>query len=148
MRLIPVIAMIVFACYLVSCSKDKFQTTPLIEVKDYNSKTVPRNGSLVIRLNYFDKEGDLGKGTMYVFRNRLNKIPPTPALDRGDELTYTIPEFNDRDKGVLRLTLNEVDFLSESVTQNDTMVFRIAVTDREGHTSDTLTTDQIVVLLP
>ena len=113
MRLIPVIAMIVFACYLVSCSKDKFQTTPLIEVKDYNSKTVPRNGSLVIRLNYFDKEGDLGKGTMYVFRNRLNKIPPTPALDRGDELTYTIPEFNDRDKGELRLTLNEVDFLSE-----------------------------------
>jgi hypothetical protein len=85
---------------------------------------------------------------MYVFRNRLNKIPPTPALDRGDELTYTIPKYTDRDKGELRLTLNEVDFLSESVTQNDTMVFRIAVTDRAGHTSDTLTTDQIVVLLP
>lgn len=148
MRLIPVIAMIGFACLLVSCSKDKFQTTPRIEVKDYNSKTIPRNGSLVIRLNYFDKEGDLGKGTMYLLRQRLNKIPPTPANDRPDELSYVIPEFNDRDKGELRITLNEIDFLSESVTQNDTMVFKVAVTDREGHTSDTLVTDQIVVLLP
>jgi hypothetical protein len=148
MRLIPVIAMIVFACLLVSCSKDKFQTTPQIEVKDYNSKTIPRNGTLVIRLNYFDKEGDLGKGTMYLLRQRLNKIPPTPANDRPDELSYVIPEFTDRDKGELRITLNEIDFLSESVTQNDTMVFRVAVTDREGHASDTLVTDQIVVLLP
>jgi hypothetical protein len=148
MRLIPVIAMIVFACLLVSCGKDKFQTTPLIEVKDYNSKTIPRNGTLVIRLNYFDKEGDLGKGTMYVFRQRLNKIPPTPANDRPDELSYVIPEFTNRDKGELRLTLNEIDFLSESDTQNDTMLFKVAVTDREGNTSDTLVTDQIVVLLP
>jgi hypothetical protein len=140
--------MIVFACLLVSCSKDKFQTTPQIEVKDYNSKTIPRNGTLVIRLNYFDKEGDLGKGTMYLLRQRLNKIPPTPANDRPDELSYVIPEFTDRDKGELRITLNEIDFLSESVTQNDTMVFRVAVTDREGHASDTLVTDQIVVLLP
>jgi hypothetical protein len=148
MRLIPVIAMIVFACLLVSCSKDKFQTTPQIEVKDYNSKTIPRNGTLVIRFNYFDKEGDLGNGTMYVFRQRLNKIPPTPADDRGDELTYVIPEFTDKDKGELRLSLKEDNFLSESQTQNDTMLFKVAVTDREGHTSDTLVTDQIIVLLP
>jgi hypothetical protein len=148
MRLIPVIAMIVFACLLVSCSKDKFQTIPQIEVKDYNSKTIPRNGTLVIRFNYFDKEGDLGNGTMYVFRQRLNKIPPTPADDRGDELTYVIPEFTDKDKGELRLSLKEDNFLSESQTQNDTMLFKVAVTDREGHTSDTLVTDQIIVLLP
>jgi hypothetical protein len=148
MRLIPVIAMIVFACLLVSCGKDKFQTTPQIEVKDYNSKTIPRNGTLVIRFNYFDKEGDLGNGTMYVFRQRLNKIPPTPADDRGDELTYVIPEFTDKDKGELRLSLKEDNFLSESQTQNDTMLFKVAVTDREGHTSDTLVTDQIIVLLP
>jgi len=147
MRLIPVIAMIVFACYLVSCSKDKFQTTPKIEVKDYNSKRIPRNGNLVIRLNYFDKEGDLGKGTLYVFRKRLNKIPPNQ--DRPDEPgPYVIPDFTNRDQGELRLEYREDNFLSESTSENDTMVFRIAVTDRAGHTSDTLTTDQIVVLLP
>lgn len=148
MRLIPVIAMIAFACLLVSCSKDKFQTTPQIEVKDYNSKEIPRNGTLVIRFDYFDKEGDLGKGNMYIFRQRLNKIPPTPANDRPDELNYVIPEFTDKDQGELRLTLNEFDFLSESATENDTMVFKVAVTDRGGNTSDTLVTDQIVVLIP
>ena len=147
MRLIPVIAMIVFACYLVSCSKDKFQTTPHIEVKDYSSKRIPRNGTLVIRINYFDKEGDLGKGTMYVFRQRLNKIPPNQ--DRPDEPgPYAIPDFTNRDQGELRLEYREDNFLSESTSENDTMVFKIAVTDRAGHTSDTLTTDQIVVLLP
>lgn len=130
---------------LLACGKDKFQTKPLIEVKDYNSKVIPRNGTLVIRLNYFDKEGDLGDGDMYVYRQRLNVIPPNQ--DRGDILTYVIPSFNNRDQGELRLQFNEVDFLSESTNVNDTMVFKIAVKDRAGNASDTITTDKIVVAL-
>src|ERR1700704_4091699 len=136
MKLISVFAILLFAFLLAACNKDKFQTKPLIEVKDYSSKTIPRNGTFILKLNYFDKEGDIGEGQMYVFRKRLNIIPPNQ--DRGDELLYTIPKFTNRDQGELRLQLNEVDFLSESSTQNDTMVFRIAVTDRGGNTSDTI----------
>jgi len=34
------------------------------------------------------------------------------------------------------------------LTRNDTLVFRIAVTDKGGNKSDTLTSEPIVILLP
>jgi hypothetical protein len=146
MRLIPVI-MIAFALVvLISCDKDKFETKPFIEVKDYSTKTVPFQGELVIRINYFDKEGDLGKGELYLLRERTNRIPPNPQFDQVDSLRYPLPDFVDKGQGEIRLVLRQVDFLGESATQNDTMFFKIAVTDRAGNTSDTLITDQVVAL--
>ena len=56
---LSIFALILVVLAVVAFSKDKFQTTPKIEVKDYNTKAVPRNGQLIVRLNYFDKEGDL-----------------------------------------------------------------------------------------
>ncbi|MEI9910542.1 MAG: hypothetical protein WDO71_13245 [Bacteroidota bacterium] len=46
------------------------------------------------------------------------------------------------------MQLNYDDFLKESVSKNDTIVFRIAVTDKAGNKSDTITTDKIVILIP
>ena len=58
-----------FALYLillvgiVACGKDKFETKPKLEIKDYSSKNIfPRPAGLPeeelrIRLNFFDKEG-------------------------------------------------------------------------------------------
>jgi hypothetical protein len=144
MKLLLIIAILSSTILLTACDKGKFETKPLIEVKNYNSKEILANGSLVIRLDYFDKEGDIGDGVMYVLRKRLNVIPPNQ--DRPDLLNYMIPKFNDRDQGELRLEFQEENFLSESTNQNDTMIFRIAVTDRAGNASDTITTDQIVVI--
>ncbi len=132
-----------------ACSKDKFETKPLIEVKSYNSKEISQHGQLTIRLNYFDKEGDLGKGDFFAVRNRLNALPlGTSDADRPDTLRYALPDFTPESKGEIFLQLNYDDFLKESVSKNDTIVFRIAVTDKAGNKSDTITTDKIVILIP
>lgn len=144
MKRIPVIAILSLAILIAACNKDKFQTKPRIEVKNYSSKEIPKNGVLILRLNYFDKEGDIGEGHFYMFRKRTNKIPAN--AEKPDVLNYTLPAFTNKDQGEIRMDLKEFDFLNEDTRENDTMFFRIAVTDRAGNTSDTLETDQIVVI--
>jgi len=149
MKTIPGILIISTAIFFIACGKDKFETKPLIEVKSYNSKEIPQHGQLTIRLNYFDKEGDLGTGNFFAVRNRLNALPlGTSDADRPDTLRYALPEFSPEATGEIFLQLNYDDFLKESVSKNDTIVFRIAVTDKAGNKSDTITTDKIVILIP
>lgn len=146
-----ILAILVFSCafFLFACNKDKFATKPRIEVKSYNSKEIPQHGQLAIRLNYFDKEGDLSTGAFFAARVRLNRLPlGTSDADRPDTLNYPLPNFPVKDQGEILLQLNYDDFLKESVSKNDTIVFRIAVTDKGGNKSDTITTDPIVILLP
>jgi hypothetical protein len=134
---------------LLACGKDKFATKPRIEIKSYSSKEIGLNGQLTIRINYFDKEGDLGDGQFFAVRDRLNALPlGTSDADRPDTLRYPLPSFPKEEKGEVFLQLNYNDFLKESVSQNDTIVFRIAVEDKATNKSDTITTDPIVILLP
>src|SRR5689334_7040596 len=148
MKRIPALGILSLIVLLAACGKDKFQTKPRIEVKDYSSKHIQRNSRVVLRLNFFDKEGDIGEGHFYLFRQRTNKLPPDNQHNRADILNYTLPSFTNKDQGEIRIDLQEANFLSESIVENDTMFFKIAVTDRAGNTSDTLVTDQIVVLFP
>jgi hypothetical protein len=134
---------------IAACGKNIFETRPRIEIKSYSSKEIPQHGKLTIRLNYFDKEGDLGKGSFFAARRRLNGLPlGTGDADRADTLRYILPDFPVKDKGEIFLELNYDDFLKESVTKNDTIDFRIAVTDLAGNKSDTITSDKIVILIP
>ena len=139
---------ILAATFVISaCSKDKFDTRPTIEIKDYNTKTVTLpDETLTIRLNYTDKEGDLGTGTVFAARLRQNRRPLSPAdANIIDTFYFALPEFTDRVNGEISVNFTR-NTLKESISENDTMVFRLAVTDRGGHTSDTLTTDQIVAV--
>ena len=148
MKTVPVLLLGMLTLVVVSCGKDKFETKPLIEVKSYNSKEIPQNGTLTIRVDYFDKEGDLGSGQFFAVRERLNAFPLSQDFDRADTLRYTLPEFPARDKGEISVHLNYSDFLKESPIENDTIRFRMAVTDVKGNHSDTITTEQIVIHLP
>jgi hypothetical protein len=133
---------------LVACSKDKFQTKPLIEIKSYNSKTIAKlNGNeLRININYFDKEGDLSQAQFFAVRQRLN-VKPLPAnADKADTLRYQLPKFPDTDHGEITFQVGWQDFLKESPSENDTLVFRFAVADRAGNKSDTITSSKLVIL--
>jgi hypothetical protein len=143
------LAILISSCafLLFSCHKDKFATKPLIEVKSYSSREIPPNGQLTLRLNYFDKEGDLGTGAFWAARYRLNVFPLPSNQNKADTLNYTLPDFPKRDNGEISLELGYASFLKESVTENDTIYFRIAVTDKAGNKSDTITTEPVVVLL-
>ena len=142
------VILVLASVFLLACNKDKFATKPRVEIKSYNAKEIGPNGQLTIKLNYYDKEGDLGDGQFFAVRDRLNLLPlGTSDADRADTLRYTLPSFPKEEKGEVFLQLNYNDFLKESLSQNDTIVFRIAVEDLAGNKSDTITSDQIVIQL-
>jgi hypothetical protein len=144
MKMILAFAFVLLVVYLLACSKDKFETKPRIEIAGYNSKEIGRNDFLRLRVNFFDKEGDLGEGQITYIRVRTNSTPiPNPNdNDKADIDSSRIPEFPPKSTGELNLAL-EYDYLTEDPGRNDTMYFKIMVIDKAGNASDTITTDLI-----
>jgi hypothetical protein len=151
MKVIPVLFALSLAILVVACSKDKYETKPRLEIKDYNTKEVSRGQDLRIRLNYYDKEGDIDGAWIVGIRDRLNQFPLGPNDDRTDTFPNPnnpvyLPDFPAKDFGEITFQL-PYDALKESQVENDTMVFRFAITDKAGNKSDTITSDKIVVIL-
>ena len=134
------------AVLLIACGKDKYETKPKLEIKDYNSKEIFAGNQLNIRINYFDKEGDLSQAPVIGILRRLNVFPLPPSLDKVDTIRTNLPEFPKNDDGEITFSL-PYDFLKESTTENDTIMFRFSVTDRAGNTSDTVDSAPIVIHL-
>lgn len=149
MKSILVTLVISLAIVLIACSKDKFETKPRIEIRDYSSKEIRQNETLNIRLDYFDKEGDLDEGIFTTVIHRLNLIPITSGngTDLADTFRVTLPKFTPKDKGEIDFKL-AFDRLKESFQENDTLQFSFSAVDRAGNKSDTLTSDQVVIYLP
>ena len=141
-RYIPFIsALLVF----VACDKNKLNTKPSIEVKNVNATNIRPNEQLVIDLNYKDKEGDLGGGLITYIRERLNIKPITdPASnDKADTTRSILPDFPKTTSGEIELKIDNA-FMSEDPFDNDTMNFKIFVTDVAGNSSDTITVGPVV----
>lgn len=149
MKAVPAILVSSAMVVLFACSKDKFETKPRIEIKDLSSRDITLGGELVVRLNYFDKEGDLGQAPFTAIRVRTNSIKLPPAQEKADTFRYSLPEFPDKDNGEITFRLS-YDFLRESISPliNDSLIFRFAVTDRAGNHSDTIDTEPIIIRQP
>jgi len=153
MKTFPAIFILSLATLLIACGKDKYETKPRLEIKEYSSREIfgpPAPGQLgdvlTIRLNYFDKEGDLSRAPVIAILKRLNIFPLAPGQDKVDTISTNLPEFPKYDDGEITFTL-PYDFLKESTLENDTILFRFAVTDRAGNKSDTVDTSPIVIHL-
>ena len=146
MKTFPAIFVVSLAILLIACGKDKYETKPKLEIKDYSSKEIFAGSQLNIRISYFDKEGDLSQAPIIGILRRLNIFPLPPSLDKVDTIRTNLPEFPKNDDGEITFTL-PFDFLKESTTENDTIMFRFAVTDRAGNTSDTVDSAPIVIHL-
>jgi hypothetical protein len=145
MKMFLASAALLLAIFLLACNKDKFQTKPRIEIAGYNSKEIVPNDFLRLRINFFDKEGDLGDGTMTYIRVRTNSTPiPNPgANDKIDTIdNRAIPAFTPKSTGELNLAI-DYGFLDEDPGRNDTMFFKIMVIDKAGNASDTISTELI-----
>ena len=144
MKTIPVIFILSVVVILVACSKDKFETKPRIEIIDINSAELVQGSILRIRLNYFDKEGDLNKGLLQIRKIRLNQSPPiAPGDYLEDSLDYVLPEFPEKDKGEITFQ-TDYSRLNENQNRNDTIQYKFSVVDRAGNVSDTITSAVIV----
>lgn len=144
----PISAIFIFSLALlfIACGKDKFETKPKLEIKDYSSKEVFKGEVLTIRMNYFDKEGDLNGAAVIGILRRTNIIPLPTAQDKVDTFRNNLPDFPSKDNGEISFQL-PYEFLKESQTENDTLIFRFAVEDLAGNKSDTVTSDQVVIIL-
>lgn len=136
---------LLFAIVLVACDKDKFETKPQIEIDSYNTKELPAGADLIINLKFTDKEGDLGQGQFTYIPERLNKRGLPPSVPNYTPVDLSIPEFSDHNKGEFELKL-EWKNLHKSDRENDTINLKFVAVDREGNSSDTIQSDQLVIL--
>lgn len=135
-----------FVFCIVACSKDKFQTKPKLTLKAYNTKTLSPGQELVISYEYTDKEGDLADGKLVYSALRLNAIPYDPSYPDSVE-TVLSNEIPNKNKGEIDLRLLYIN-LHRSDAENDTIQIRTWLVDAAGNRSDTLKSDQLVILTP
>jgi len=145
----PVYSLVCFfstALLFISCGKDKFQTAPRLTIASYNTKEVQPGQELDIRFNYTDKEGDVGGGEFTAIIERMNQKPLLPSEDKADTIRNMVPDAPKTPQAELRFQLI-YDFLKESTFENDSIRIKFSVVDREGNSSDTLTSDPLVIVL-
>ena len=146
MKLIPLFFIFSLALLFMACGKDKFETKPKLEIKDYSTRELVKGEVLTIRMNYFDKEGDLNGAAVIGILKRTNLIPLPTAQDKVDTFRNNLPDFPSKENGEISFQL-PYDFLKESQTENDTRVFRFSVEDLSGNKSDTIISDAVVIIL-
>ena len=141
-----------FILFAASCGKDKFLTKPTISIKSLNTEFVPLNGSLIITLNCTDKEGDV-QDSVFIVKRRLNlRVVPTLR----DTLRFLFPVFPATPRTEIIATLDYQTIISAldppfipgsnpPQKELDTLILKLAVRDKAGNISDTVTTNRIIV---
>ena len=101
-------------------------------------------GSLVISMDYFDKEGDLD--SIFGNKMRFNTDPEIlPNQYLADTFNYPLMVQTAKNQGEIAFQL-EYGLLNEQPVFNDTIKFKFYVKDRAGNVSDTIITNQIVAI--
>jgi hypothetical protein len=141
---------------VLACGKDKPATKPSIKIKSISGDIVPVSGNLRITLEFNDKEGDVND-SLFVKKIRLNTIPPISGITIRDSFWIQIPDFPAKSTGEILLDLEYQNYLISAAQApndptdptkkiSDTLIFRFALQDRGGNTSDTINTDKIVIM--
>ncbi|MCY7310810.1 MAG: hypothetical protein LH619_08530 [Chitinophagaceae bacterium] len=137
---------------MIACSKDKFLTKPTITVKSINGNFIPLNGTFVITLECTDKEGDV-QDSVIIIKKRLNKRVVATIRDT---IRYKFPVFPKNTRTQIQATLDYQSILSAfnppfipgsnpAKRELDTLILRMAVRDKAGNTSDTISSPTIYV---
>ena len=147
---ISILAIIVFV--VVACGKDRFETIPKLKLKSRNADIVGLGSSLILNIEYTDKEGDVNDSLLIV-RQRLNVKGPVQLAAS----PYGIPNFPNTDKGEFEVTLAYQFGLVLALTpipipgtvparrEIDTLRLKIVARDAAGNKSDTLVIDNVYV---
>lgn len=147
---ISLLAIIAFV--VIACGKDRFQTVPQLKLKSRSTDIVPLNGTLVLDIEFTDKEGDV-RDSLLIVRERLNasgrvQLPASP---------YGIPDFPHTDRGEFEVSLSyqfglifglgplRIPGSSPARNEVDTLRLKIVARDAAGNKSDTLVVDNVYV---
>lgn len=141
---------------LAACNKDKFTTKPQLTFESFNTDVVTYNSNLVITLKYTDREGDI-QDSIYVERLALNctdtvkahyKIPSEVPKMHNSEGEIVISYSYGGDPPPFPLIGDPTCGLnqSDSIKINDTCIYRFALKDLAGNTSDTISSPPFVLI--
>ena len=147
------VSLLAIAFVVIACGKDRFQTVPQLKLKSRNTDIVPLNGTLILNVEFTDKEGDV-RDSLLIVRERLNvrgrtQLPASP---------YGIPDFPHTDKGEFEISLNyqfglvfglgplRIPGSNPIKNEVDTLRLKIVARDAAGNKSDTVAIGPIYVL--
>ena len=147
--LILCLALLVFAC-----SKDNVETKPSLRVKSTNTDVVVPGSALVVTLGFTDKEGDLSgpRDSSVYYQAVLLNVRSVIGGPNYPAAYASLPEFPDKRSGEIEIRMDRFAYYKQIQNNqggndfNDTLVFRIAIKDKAGNVSDTVTTEPIVLL--
>jgi hypothetical protein len=129
--------------FIISCSKDSFQSKPQLFLKSVSSTNIPNGGSLEIKFRLTDKEGDF-RDTIWV-KKITTRCPNSNFADSSIfRVPSDLPRTNFFD-GEVAITLNYFLGLQPRCTKADTAVFSFWMKDAAGNKSDTVSTPSIII---
>ncbi|MBN8852462.1 MAG: hypothetical protein BGO55_01790 [Sphingobacteriales bacterium 50-39] len=124
-----------------SCSKSGGGSKPKVSIASINNPIQP-DQDLDVDLK-FTNGNNLSGGWLVVIRTRVNQIPPINTIG-GDTIVAQLPTYSSVDKGELEFTQPYQGYLHFDDHINDTLIFKFAVIDANGISSDTITSPKIV----
>ena len=139
---------LVAICFLISCSKNKYTTKPQLKYKSVNTRVLNRNQQLTFTLEVTDAEGDL-QDSIWVQEIVRN------CSTGGGKAKYKMPAFNTTKdlKGEINIcyaygvNLGCPDlFEPKCPGRNDSAVYKFWIQDNAKNVSDTVTSDEVVVV--
>jgi hypothetical protein len=139
-----ILVTIILTGFLLACGKNVYNTKPTIKISSVNTNVVQVGGTLTFDIKVTDKEGDV-TDTIFMKKVRLNRRA-RPTLR--DSFALKIPDAPNSPDGTVRLDLTYQNYLisAESPIENDTLVFKFALKDKGNNISDTITSEQIVII--
>jgi hypothetical protein len=127
-----------------SCSKSGSGSKPKLSIASINNP-IQADQDLDVDLK-FTNGGSLAGGWLVVIRTRVNQIPPINTIG-GDTIVAQLPDFS-AEKGELEFTQPYQGYLHFDDHINDTLIFKFAVIDANGNSSDTIPSPKIVSISP
>jgi hypothetical protein len=129
--------------FIISCSKDSFQSKPQLFLKSVSSTNIPNGGNLEIKFRLTDKEGDF-RDTIWV-KKITTRCPNSNFADSSIfRVPSDVPRTNFFD-GEVVISLNYFLGLQPRCTKADTAVFSFWMKDAAGNKSDTVSTPSIII---
>lgn len=144
--------LILFAIPLMfyACKKDTYTSKPQLAIKSISSTTLRQGDLLLFQLSFTDAEGDI-QDTLFV--QKISKIcPSTPGAQFFSK--NRVPDFTPTSnlKGILEVgyaynaNIAGYSAISGCGTKNDTSYFKFWLKDKAKNVSDTITSENIVLL--
>ena len=144
----PILFSIFLFVTFISCTKEKFSSTPTLKFENVNTTELHPGGVIIFTLS-FTYKGALSGNVL------VQELVPTCSNDAIDSINapYPLPTFpaSQDNKGKITITYGyNVNGYSPITSpqcspRNDTATFRFVLMDNAMHVSDTVSSPQVVI---